>query len=190
MNPFERPALDSVAVKIRVESTRKLWTLRGARLQSAAVRPGGTLQVECDVERWRGGHETRTLEVTVPEEAPDGGYVLWLGGGSELARYEAKLLPARYRPTSLPDAVRRLQGSRPSDALYAALYARAIEVTSDGSDYPELPLSALAVMSGAERAGDATRRGEVAKLDERRVPLGGLTRGELVLQVRVDSKAP
>ena len=190
VNPFERPELDSVVVRIHVESTRRLWTLRSARLLSAAVRPGGTFKVECDVERWRGGHETRTLDVTVPEEAPDGGYTLWLGGGAELARYEAKLLPARYRPTSLTDAVRRLQGSRSSDALYAALYARAIEVTSDGRDYPELPISALVVLAGAERAGDGARRGEVAKLDERRLSLGGLTRGELVLQVRVDSKAP
>ena len=63
-------------------------------------------------------------------------------------------------------------------------------MTSDGRDYPELPISALVVLAGAERAGDGARRGEVAKLDERRLSLGGLTRGELVLQVRVDSKAP
>jgi hypothetical protein len=62
-------------------------------------------------------------------------------------------------------------------------------VTSEGADYPELPASALALLSSGERVGDASRRGGVAKLDERRLPLDGLARGELLLQVRVDSKA-
>jgi hypothetical protein len=189
-NPFERLTLDSVAVRVRVEPGREQWTLRNARLLGAAVRPGGTIHLECDVERWRGGRQTRSIDLAVPEEVPDGIYLLWVGGGAELSRYEAKELPARYRPTSLPDAWRRLARSRPADGLYAALYARAPEVTSEGSDYPELPASALALLSSGERAGDGSRRGGVAKLDERRLPLDGLARGELLLQVRVDSKAP
>jgi hypothetical protein len=189
-NPFDRLTLDSVAVRVRVVPSREQWTLRNVRLQSAAVRPGGTLHLECEVERWRGGRSVLPMELVVPEEVPDGGYVLWVGGGSELSRYEAKELPARYRPTSLPDACRRLSVSRPSDGLYAALFARAPEVTSDGRDYPELPLSAMALLSSGEGAGDASRRGSLAKLDERRRPLGALTRGELLLQVRVDAKAP
>ena len=46
------------------------------------------------------------------------------------------------------------------------------------------------LLSSGERVGDGSRRGGVAKLDERRLPLDGLARGELLLQVRVDSKAP
>ena len=189
-NPYDTLVLDSIAVRVQVEPAREQWTLRNARLLSGAVRPGGTLHLECEVERWRGGRELRSIELVMPEEVPDGSYVLWVGGGPELSRYEAKELPARYRPTSLPDAWRRLSSSRPADGLYAAMFAHAPEVTSDGRDYPELPTSALALLSSGERAGDASRRGGVAKLDERRLPLGGLTRGELVLQVRVDSQAP
>jgi len=189
-NPFDRLTLDSIAVRVRVVPSREQWTLRNARLLGAAVRPGGTLHLECEVEHWRGGRSVLPMELVMPEEVPDGGYVLWVGGGAELSRYEAKELPARYHPTSLPDAWRRLSASRPADALYAALFARAPEVTSDGRDYPELPVSALALLSSGERAGDASRRGGLARLDERRRTLGALTRGELLLQVRVDSKAP
>ena len=91
---------------------------------------------------------------------------------------------------------RRPQGARragrrpePTDG-YAVLFARAPEVTSDGRDYPELPTSALAVMSSPQATGDQARRGDLAKLDETRLPLAGMTRGELVLSVTVDSKAP
>jgi len=189
-NPFERLTLDSVAVRLDVAPAREQWTLRNARILGAAVRPGGTVHVECELERWRGGRSVVPMDLTVPEEVPDGNYVLWVGGGAELSRYEAKDLPARYRPTSLPDAWRRLAASRPSDGLYGALFARAPEVTSDGRDYPELPLSALALLSSGERTGDASRRGGLAMLDERRRPLGAPTRGELLLQVRVDAQAP
>ncbi len=189
-NPFATLKLDSLAVTIEVAPTREAWTLRSARVLAAAVRPGGRLRVACEVERWHGGRSTAAMTLTVPEEAPDGRYVLWLGGGAELSRYEASRLPARYRPTSLEDAWRRLAQARSADALYATLFAAAPEVTRDGRDYPELPLSALALLAGGQGAGDGGRRGDVARLDEQRVPFPGPLRGELLLSVLVDAKAP
>ena len=182
--------LDSVAVTIESQPGREQWTLRSARLMDAAVRPAGRVRVECELERWRGGRTTTVIELTVPEEVPEGRYLLWLGGAPELSRYEASRLPGRYRPTSLDDAWRRLAESRPGGALYATLFAMAPEVTRDGRDYPELPISALALLAGGQSAGDGGRRGDVARLDERRVPFDGPVRGELLLSVQVDAKAP
>jgi hypothetical protein len=189
-NPYDALKLDSVAVAIEVVSGREQWTLRSARLLDAAVRPGGTVRIECDLERWHGERTTVPLAITMPEEAPDGRYVLWLGGGPELSRYEAARLPGRYRPTSLDDAWRRLTDMRPSGALYAGLFASAPEVTREGRDYPELPVSALALLAGGQGAGDGGRRGDAARLDERRLPFPGPVRGELLISVLVDAKAP
>ena len=189
-NPFATLKLDSVTVTIAAAPSRESWTLRSARVLDAAVRPGGAMRIECEVERWHGDRSIVSTTLTVPEEVPDGRYVLWLGGGAELSRYEASRLPGRYRPTSLDDAWRRLAGIRPGDALYATLLAGAPEVTREGRDYPELPISALALLAGTQRTGDGGRRGDVAILDERRVPFHGPVRGELLLSVQVDAKAP
>ena len=189
-NPYDRLHLDSASVAVTVEPGREQWTLRGARVLDAAVRPGGRVRIEGEVERWRGERELREFSLHVPEEVPDGRHTLWLGGSAELARFEARHLPGRYRPTSLDDAWKRLSGMRSSDGLYAALFARAPELTSEGRDYPELPLSALSLLSNAQRAGDRIQRGDVAKLDEKRLPLEGAVSGELLIQVVVDSKAP
>ncbi|MEK7330705.1 MAG: hypothetical protein AAB113_07870, partial [Candidatus Eisenbacteria bacterium] len=189
-NPYAALKLDSVTVAIEAAPTREQWTLRSARVLDAAVRPGGSLRIECEVERWHGGRSRVAMSVTVPEEAPDGRYVLWLGGGPELSRYEALRLPGRYRPTSLEDAWRRIGGTRSGDALYAALFASAPEVTREGRDYPELPVSALVLLAGGQGAGDGGRRGDAARLDEQRVPFAGPVRGELLLSVQVDAKAP
>lgn len=189
-NPYQALALDSLNVQITVEPGREQWTLRSARVLDPIVRPGGNVRVACDVERWHGGHVTHIVTLTVPEEAPEGRYPLWVGGGSERARYEAQKLPGRYRPTSLDDAWQRLGQLRPESRLYASLFATAPEVTADGRDYPELPGSAISVLSSGQSAGDDARRGSLATLDETSADLGGLTHGELLLSVTVDDQAP
>ncbi len=189
-NPFERLRLDSIEVAIQVSPGRRSWALRSARLLDAAVRPGGRARVECRIERWRGPIETRLIEVPVATELPDGRYSLWVGGGAELSRFEAMRFPARYRPTSLDDAWRRLGRVRPSGALYAVIVASAPDVTAAGRDYPELPASAATVISSALAAGDLARRAETALLDETRLTLAGVTRGELQLVLTVDSRTP
>jgi len=189
-NPFERLRLDSMEVAIRVAPGRQSWTLRSARLLDAEVRPGGRARVECRIERWRGPTETRVIEVPVAAEMPDGRCTLWVGGGAELSRFEAARFPARYRPTSLDDAWRRLGRQRPVNSLHAVILASAPDVTAGGRDYPELPASAAAVLSSRLAAGDLARRAETTLLDETRLLLGGVTRGELQLVLTVDSKAP
>lgn len=189
-NPFERLVLDSVQVKVIATPGRDQWTLRNVRMVDAAVRPGRVARVRCELERWRGGEREITLEVPVPEEVPEGRYILWVGGGAELTRIEAQRLPGRYRPSSLPDAWTRLASLRRSDRLYAAIIARAPEVTRSGRDYPELPTSAYALLAAGQLAGEDARRGDRVFLSEVKTPIMGLTRGELQIELVVDPDAP
>ncbi|HEV2105548.1 MAG TPA: hypothetical protein VGU27_07425, partial [Candidatus Eisenbacteria bacterium] len=189
-NPYERLRLDSLRVRLEATPGREQWTLRQAAFDRAAVRPGGTLAVAVEIERWRGPRRTLALRLPVPEELPDGHYVLHLAGGPEYDRFLAQRLPARFRPVSLDDAWRRLASFHASDAVYAALWARAPEITQAGEDYPELPTSALPLLSPPGQSGDRARRGDWALVSEARVPVAGVLRGELVLDVDVDSKAP
>ena len=189
-NPYERLVLDSVAIAVAAEPGRDFYTLRNAELVDAVARPGGRIRVVAEVERWRGGRQPMTLELAVPEELPDGRYTLWIGGGPELSRFESARLPGRYRPTSLDEAWRRLSDTRSSDRLYAALVARAPEVTRDGRDYPELPASAVPLLAGSQVAGDQSRRGDRVLLEETRVPVPGALRGELQIDLNVDRRGP
>lgn len=189
-NPYERVVLDSVVARVKIAPRRRQWTLRSARLLQASVRPGEDAHVRCEIESWRGERKEVELALHAAEELPDGAYVLYLGGGTELTRYEAAHLPARFRPTSLDDAWRRFGSLPQGAALYGALFASAPEVTRRGQDYPELPLSALALMSSGTAAGEVARRGDAALIDERHLPLDGPLRGEVLLPLRVDRTAP
>ena len=189
-NPYERVVLDSVVARVTIAPRRHQWTLRSARLLEASVRPGEEAHVRCEIESWRGERKEVELAVHAAEELPDGAYVLYLGGGNELTRYEAAHLPARFRPTSLDDAWRRFGALPNGAALYGALFASAPEVTRRGQDYPELPISALALMSSGTAAGEVARRGDTALIDVRRLPFDGPLRGEVLLPLRVDHTAP
>ena len=189
-NPFERCRFDSVRVGLEVTPGRAQWSVRGARANIAVVRPGGTLRVNVEVERWRGERSITSVDVPVPEEFPDGRYTLWLGGGAEYDRYTATRLPWRFRPVSLADAWQRLGSFHRSDALYTALWARAPEVSSDGEDYPELPASVVAVLGSPESAGEGSRRAGWALFEGPVTPMPGVLRGEMTLDVIVDRKAP
>jgi hypothetical protein len=189
-NPFERCHFDSLRVGLEVTPGRAQWSVKSARANAATVRPGGTLRVNVEVERWRGERTTTSVDVQVPEEFPDGRYTLWLGGGAEYDRYTATRLPWRFRPVSLSDAWQRLGSFHRSDALYTGLWARAPEVSSDGEDYPELPASVAAVLGSPESAGEASRRAGWALFEGPVTPMPGVLRGEMTLDVIVDRKAP
>jgi hypothetical protein len=188
-NPFERLTLDSVDVTADLRPTREQWSVRSARLASRSVRPGGQAVVVCDLQHWRGEHVTRSLTLTVPEEAPPGRYAVWVGGGAELARFEAIRTPAAFRPTSLDEAWRRLGTMHSTDALYGGLYASAPQITDGGRDYPELPETAALLMTGGTITPDR-RRSETATLDVARLPFAGAVDGSLMLELIVDAHAP
>ncbi len=189
-NPYRRFRPDSIVVELDTQPGRLQSSLRSATLVRPSVRPGGVAVVRAQLERWRGVRETVTLEVPVPEELPDGRYLLELAGGTEFDRFLAARLPSRFRAVSLEDAWQRLGSSRRSDALYAGLWARAPEISADGDDFPELPTSALPLMSSPLQTGDRVRRGDWALVQEARRSIVGVLRGELLLEVIVDRQAP
>jgi hypothetical protein len=189
-NPFERCTFDSIHVRVEIRAERTGLTLRNARLLDATVRPGERARVRAELESWRGQSRVVDFEVPIPEEAPDGPYTLFVGGGTELTRMEVQRLPGRFRATSLDDAWQRFAELHDSEGLYATLLAAAPEVNRRGDDYPELPISALALFGSEQVAGDLVRRNNTAILEALRVPQGQPLRGELLLTVTVDRKAP
>ncbi len=189
-NPYRRFRADSVVVNLETRPGREQSTLRSAALARTSVRPGGVATVRAQVERWRGARETVTFDVPVPEELPDGRYLLEIAGGAEFDRFLAARLPSRFRAISLEDAWQRLGASRRSDGLYAGLWARAPEVSADGDDLPELPSSALAMLASPLQTGDRVRRGDWALLSEAKHGVNGVLRGELLLELIVDRQAP
>jgi hypothetical protein len=63
-------------------------------------------------------------------------------------------------------------------------------VNRDGEDLPDLPGSAAAVLAPTQLTGDRARRADAVLLLDQRVPDAGVVRGELMLDIVVDRRAP
>ena len=189
---IERCRSDSLRVALDVTPGREQWTVRSARTLAASVRPGGRLRVSVELERWRG--ERRTVDARRPGArgaARTGATSCGSAAAPSSTARVATRLPWRFRPISLADAWQRLGAFHRSDAIYAAFWARAPEVTRDGEDYPELPNSALAVLA-SPRVGRRQRSAapDWALCRRTVLPVQGALRGEIALDVVVDDRAP
>ncbi len=81
-NPYERFHADSLVVELETRPGRAQSTLRAVSLVRPSVRPGGVARIRAVLERWRGERSTVTLELPVPDELPDGRYVLSVSGAA------------------------------------------------------------------------------------------------------------
>ncbi len=189
-NPFTRFRPDSLTMSLSLTPGRRQGTIRGARLLTPSVRPGQLARVEVQLEPWRGPRERITLELPVPDDLPDGRYPLHVAGGLEADRMLATRLPHRFRPVSFDDAWQRLAASRRSDTVNLMLWGRAPEINRDGEDLPELPASATAVLAPGTQSSERSRRADWAIVEDVRQPVPAVVRGELMLELVVDHRAP
>ena len=92
-NPYERLTLDSVRVEIEIAPAASSGRARSARALTPAARPGQTVRVRCEVERWRGGKNTVTSRSSSPKKLKTGKYLLWIGGGASSRATKPRVCP-------------------------------------------------------------------------------------------------
>lgn len=189
-NPWEPVDLERVDIALEVVPRRDELRVTAIRLARSRVRPGESVRVEVDLAAHRGGTSTATLEYRVPPGSAAGALTLFVGGGADWARYDAREAPGRHRAGSTSELLRRLADAPRAARLYLAVYGGPPEASLRGRDYPGLPPSAQRLLAGAgvadasARWARATLAGQVAR-DYDAVVTGGT-----VLTVEVDPEAP
>jgi hypothetical protein len=188
-NAWEPVDLERVDLDLEVSPRLEEVRLVAARLRSPRVRPGGTVLVDAELAAHRGPVATTTLEYRVPETTADGPLTLFVGGGGELARYDAAQAPGRYRAHSVDELLRRLAELPKQSRLYLAAYAAAPQASLRGRDYPELPPSAQIVLSGRQSADASMRWGRASRLGESHRAYDRVVSGGTTLAVQVSRRA-
>jgi hypothetical protein len=143
-----------------------------------------------DLESHRGPVETTALEYRVPEKSASTRLTLFVGGGADLARYDATQAPGRYRSNSVDELLRRLQELPRSSRLYLAAYAATPEVSLRGRDYPDLPPSAQLLLGGRQAADASARWGRASRLGEVWREYDWIVTGGTTLTVEISPHAP
>jgi hypothetical protein len=189
-NAWEPVDLDQIEVGLDVAPRLEAARVVAVRLERPRVRPGETVRVEVDLQSHRGPVQTTALEYPVPEKPAPSTLTLFVGGGAELARYDANQAPGRYRSNSVDEMLRRLQEFPRSSRLYLAAYAATPEVSVRGRDYPDLPPSAQILLGGRQAADASARWGRASRLGEVWREYDWIVSGGTTLTVEISPHAP
>ena len=156
-NEFEQADIASVAMELEVEPGIRAAFIQGLRAPLREVRPGEKLTLFVRLKEFQGPGSVRKIELQIPEDARPGQRVRVI----VCSAWSSFLMdmsgdPGFAQPRDA-DAIVQILNSMPEGA---GLYAHASIVTSglryEGVPMPDLPPSAVTMLTGAGETGVTT----------------------------------
>lgn len=181
--------VERVDYDIEVQPRAEALSVRSVQLDRPRARPGETVRATVQLDSYRGPSQTETLVFRVPDTMPAQMLVLFVGGGSDWAHFDAQAAPGRYGANSLDELVDRLQGWPKSSRLYLAAYGANREVTIRGRDYPDLPRSTQVVLTQTDVKDLTSRWGRASLLTQSSKDMDRFVSGGAAVQLEVTPKA-
>lgn len=187
-NPFGVARVEQVRVKARLSDEDRRVMLLSVRLDRTTYRPGELVRAEVLMQRYKGPRFTRTIEVDLPDELPDGRYGLQIGGAELVMAAMQQQNPRLFDPRTLEellDAMRRLASVR-SDRLYGILDLGRPSVSVGRAALKDVPPTVASVLQQASPL-EVNRTTNMVRTD---LDLGLVLRGSERVHVVVDRDAP
>ena len=186
-NSFAKVDLEEVEIRLEQVARPRLATLVAAHTPRQRVTPGSRLPVTLELVAGRGERFRRTVEVQVPEDAPEGRYYVLLGDGTSMDA--ARLTIERNAPENFEQALRHLRKmhSRRELQIFSLVPNPGLAVA--GEAMPHLPgsvrsvFSAAGVTPGAVPLGLAIHQVQTVELEQ---PIEGAVRVDLEVRRRRD----
>jgi len=133
----QRPEFESFHLEVEVEHRDRRAYLMSLTASAEEVRPGQTVTLKAGLETKDGGDQLeQTLEVRIPDDAPEGNYVVDVMGGDFVAADVAT-------PRDIADFPRIYAAFYKSTELVAVLPTGRVDLDLDGNLLRDLPLSAV-----------------------------------------------
>lgn len=152
-NPYERLDIESVEVEVDVEDGNRTATIVGAQLERSQVAPGQTVGVWLEIQPYGKQRERRRIEVTIPEDLPEGDYPLTVGGADGYASLKINSRPHLRVTRNIDDLVALIQETMDFryDALYSTIQLPAEGLAVGRTEMAQLPSSRAAMLTSPTR---------------------------------------
>ncbi len=120
-NKYQKVRLKGVVLKIRLKSGRNITRIVRVATDRAQVKPGDSVKLSCTLAPYDAEPYEKTLQVTIPRDAPDGDMVIGVCGGTQLDDMRRRMGLLDPPNTSLNQIVRKIQERAQGDKLFAVL---------------------------------------------------------------------
>lgn len=158
-SPFGRAEIEKARLEVTIESRARMASIEHASLPKTLYRPGETIPVRV---RWQHFRQDPAFtediyEIDIPEDMPDGSYVLTLGAAAHHLQALRTERPHEFQVRSHTDvlaAMNRVAGY-PQDRLYMRLQLPTGGLAVDRVEMPALPSFQRRILTQA-KPGDTT----------------------------------
>ncbi len=182
-SPYGKTHLERVETTVRVREQMRQAELTDLTVRQPRVAPGERLRVDVELLPFRGEPIRVSCALDIPDDAPEGGYALTIGGASSYWHRYMEAHPHLQRITdydALFEMVQRMAGLR-SDAIYLLLTMNQPQVAIGRREMPDLPSSRRAMLLQAT-SSVAT---PYLKTIEKTEPLDYVVQGEVRLPIKI-----
>ena len=158
VNPFKEVEVEGLDFELEVEKGFKAALIESVRAVQAEVEPGGTVELDVTLRRYRGGQEVKQVTVTVPKDAKPGttAKILICSAPRSLG-IDLGLDPGLFAPRDFDELLRalRVQESNTSLVVRASFQEKGLRY--EGEAMPNLPASALEMLTSSRETGKMTK---------------------------------
>jgi len=142
---FAAPAIESVDISLVTSEDIRTANIIEIVPETRVVRPGQELEVRFRMQHHRGGEETRTLTLRIPEGIPDGRLDLVGADGAAWTAYDLQMRP--FEPSTFADEVRLANSLIPGNTLVAVLERQDLGMVVSGGSLSAPPSLVLQLRS-------------------------------------------
>ena len=142
---FAASAIESVDISLVTSEDLRTANIIEIVPETRVVRPGQELEVRFRMQRHRGGEETRTLTLRIPDGIPDGRLDLVGADGAAWTVYDLQMRP--FETSSFADEVRLANSLIPGNTLVAVLERQDLGMVVSGGSLSAPPSLVLQLRS-------------------------------------------
>lgn len=155
VNPYTKVKIKSIDFDIKLEDRRKTAVILKSRLDKNVYRPGEKVQLILTIRPYLEQTETLVGTIKIPKDTPDGIVLLRAMSSSTYQSWKRSRSPGSSRATNINQLVKLWNDGEPNTNLILELSAPLPGLTVQGEEFPNLPLSVMAVMNTALRRGES-----------------------------------
>jgi hypothetical protein len=186
-NPYEKPVIEHIRLKLESLPERRVTTIDGAWPDTSEAAPGQTIQVKVLLRSYRGPSELRTIPVTIPQQADRGTTIRVLVSDSlnaDRATRPISALATTNQAGGLEQLIHVLNRERRNNRLYMTLLQPTTTLLLEDKELPNAPLSTVNVLD-QRRGSPVTTALRESLAGEWSLPTEGVVSGAVSISIRI-----
>jgi hypothetical protein len=166
-NRFEQPRVRSIDLTVSTVEKSRLSLVEGVYPTRTELDPGDSVEFRVLVRPYRGQAYTRKLTYRVPEGAPPGPLVAYVGGANLMSLAERSVLSRQAsQADDIDELITLINRLRSNNALYLKVTRRHGGAVVQNEVLPALPPSILSTLAANRSTGEVTPLAETTVYED------------------------